>query len=290
MVLHQLCRAVVREHLSPGDLMDLLATEEHIPVAMRPLIQSNLADVFWFLRLELDTDGKLDAKKLFTALIQAARQKQVVSDELLRARLELGDVLQEAGVVKDHADFHKRQVRLNTRMLYTQLKYNLFREESEGYSKLIAELSELPSAGGSTSTRGCKSATEVIQNLQSLIGYFDLDPNRVLDLVLEALEVRRGAQRRSAEPRAGREGGAEGRGPIAAVGSMRRYHACPRPRVAGGALTRRQPRARLALQSAIHSAHDRLQVQPVLGPRSVRASRLALRHVRPAPRAGVRVV
>ena len=29
----------------------------------------------------------------------------------------------------------------------------------------------------------------MIQNLQSLIGYFDLDPNRVLDLVLEALEA-----------------------------------------------------------------------------------------------------
>ena len=64
-------------------------------------------------------------------------------------------------------------------------------EETEGYSKLIAELSELPSAGGAdnTSTRGCKSANEVVMNIQSLIGYFDLDPNRVLDLVLEALEA-----------------------------------------------------------------------------------------------------
>ena len=29
----------------------------------------------------------------------------------------------------------------------------------------------------------------MIANIQSLIGYFDLDPNRVLDLVLEALEA-----------------------------------------------------------------------------------------------------
>eukprot|EP00967_Tisochrysis_lutea_P075662 scaffold102022_cov30-Tisochrysis_lutea.AAC.3 len=98
---------------------------------------------------------------------------------------------------------------MNTRALYTQQKYNLLREESEGYSKLITELAELPAAPGSTfgagsipalgssansrdvstSTRACASAAEVVANVQSLIGYFDLDPNRVLDLVLEALEV-----------------------------------------------------------------------------------------------------
>ena len=109
------------------------------------------------------------------------------------------------GLVKDAADFHKKQVKMNTRQLYTQQKYNLFRvrtaqhstqsscrqthmrsasfwattltthclpplqEETEGYSKLIAELSELPSAGGAdnTSTRGCKSANEVVMNIQS---------------------------------------------------------------------------------------------------------------------------
>ena len=49
---------------------------------------------------------------------------------------------------------------------------------------------ELPAAGGEdTSTRGTKQVSEVIANVQSLIGYFDLDPNRVLDLVLDALEA-----------------------------------------------------------------------------------------------------
>ena len=103
-----------------------------------------------------------------------------VGDELLLSRLE-NDVLQDVGLIKDAVSFHKQQVKVNTRQLYTQQKYNLFREETEGYSKLIAELSELPAATDYTSTRGCKSAAEVIQNLQSLIGYFDLDPNRVLD-------------------------------------------------------------------------------------------------------------
>ena len=50
--------------------------------------------------------------------------------ELLKARLE-PDMLQDVGHVKDRQDFHKKQVRMNTQQLYTQQKYNLFREESE---------------------------------------------------------------------------------------------------------------------------------------------------------------
>jgi len=189
LLLHNLCRAVVNDQLEPQKLTKLLANEGELPEALRPLLASHLADVFWFMGLELEADNSSLDVKQYHALIQVACNRQAVEEDVLRARLE-SDVLQEVGIVKDAADFHKRQVKMNTRMLYTQQKYNLFREESEGYSKLIAELSELPAAAGDhTSTRGCKNATEVIQNLQSLIGYFDLDPNRVLDLVLEALEA-----------------------------------------------------------------------------------------------------
>ena len=198
-----------------------------VAATLLPAVQTHLADVLWFVGLELEADGsKVEPKKAYTALIQLLVQKKLMSDELLLSRLE-NDVLQDSGLIRDASDFHKKQVgppattangrpvyttrlsapaaplsrlppdslsspsqvKMNTRQLYTQQKYNLFREETEGYSKLIAELSELPAATDYTSTRGCKSAAEVIQNLQSLIGYFDLDPNRVLDLVLEALEA-----------------------------------------------------------------------------------------------------
>lgn len=52
----------------------------------------------------------------------------------------------------------------------------MLREESEGYSKLIAEL------GQSTLN------SQLLQNIQSLIGCFNLDPNRVLDIILESFE------------------------------------------------------------------------------------------------------
>ena len=90
-------------------------------------------------------------KKQLTLLIQDLLRDKVLSGDLLKARLE-PDMLQDVGLVKDRQDFHKKQVRMNTQQLYTQQKYNLFREQSEGYSKLITELSELPASGVGSST------------------------------------------------------------------------------------------------------------------------------------------
>ena len=183
---------MTRETLGVGKLCDLLADAQLLPAAIAPALHSNLADVFWFLSLELGDAPEAEAqKKQLTLLIQDLLRDKVLSGDLLKARLE-PDMLQDVGLVKDRLDFHKKQVRMNTQQLYTQQKYNLFREQSEGYSKLITELSELPASGfgsSTTSTRSCKQAAEVVANIQSLIGFFDLDPNRVLDIVLEALEA-----------------------------------------------------------------------------------------------------
>ena len=62
---------------------------------------------------------------------------------------------------------------------YKQQKFNLFREECEGYSKLIAELNK-----DFTET----TPAETLEVIKSIIGYFNLDPNRVLDIILESFE------------------------------------------------------------------------------------------------------
>ena len=64
---------------------------------------------------------------------------------------------------------------------YKQQKYNLFREETEGYAKLITELNQ-PDMAKRTSPK------EVLRVIKSIIGYFNLDPNRVLDIILESFE------------------------------------------------------------------------------------------------------
>ncbi|KAL1434887.1 hypothetical protein MTO96_001763 [Rhipicephalus appendiculatus] len=72
--------------------------------------------------------------------------------------------------------------KIKTRLFYKQNKYNLFREESEGYAKLATELSQ------EITTK--ISPDYMIEVMRSLIGCFNLDPNRVLDVVLEAFECR----------------------------------------------------------------------------------------------------
>lgn len=56
----------------------------------------------------------------------------------------------------------------------------MFREESEGYAKLITELSSRQISN--------QNVAQTWKNVQSLIGYFDLDPNRVFDIILDAFE------------------------------------------------------------------------------------------------------
>ena len=76
---------------------------------------------------------------------------------------------------------------------YKQYKFNLLREQSEGFSKLITEvISALPSPHSPATALPLDPSTIFPERVQpiwkrilSLIGYFDLDPNRALDVILD---------------------------------------------------------------------------------------------------------
>jgi len=55
---------------------------------------------------------------------------------------------------------------------YKQQKFNLFREETEGYSKLIVELDEWIS-----SSDALDKVDDMLSNIQSLIGFISLYPS-----------------------------------------------------------------------------------------------------------------
>lgn len=91
----------------------------------------------------------------------------------------------------DEQQTKSKIVKSKTRIFYKQLKFNLLREESEGYGKLIAEMFQ-PSVPGN----------DLILTIECLIGWmthqigfdlfdsgqFNLDPNRVVDIILECFE------------------------------------------------------------------------------------------------------
>ena len=112
-------------------------------------------------------------------LVKELASSRILDVTQMKQTLEL-NLLVDAGLWSDKPGLEKRLVKINTSLVYRQQKYNLLREESEGYSKLLTVLASLPSPPTDPSSH--------ITNIFALIGYFDLDPNRVLDLLLEAME------------------------------------------------------------------------------------------------------
>ena len=136
-----------------------------------------VVDTIWLVSNEIKHFDTLPMERLHT-FVRALAKELPNSDVLLRQLPP--DVLANSQVLSDDRVFRKRLLRANTRNLYVQKKYNLLHEESEGYAKLVTELN------GSCPADGQKGLS---QRITSLIGHFNLDPNRVEDLVLEALEL-----------------------------------------------------------------------------------------------------
>lgn len=101
-----------------------------------------------------------------------------ISSSLMREQLE-EPLLQTLGLIR--STFARMFIRKQTHQLYKQSNYNLLREETEGYSKLVTELF--------TTTNSQPPSSEVVEetfeNVKALIGAFDLDAGRVLDVTLD---------------------------------------------------------------------------------------------------------
>lgn len=64
-----------------------------------------------------------------------------LSDSMIKERLEI-DTLQDCSLLKTKKIFYTRFIKVKTKLFYKQQKFNLLREESEGYAKLITELNQ----------------------------------------------------------------------------------------------------------------------------------------------------
>jgi THO complex subunit 2 len=168
------------------DLIKLIQTLE--------TVDSQIVDIIWLLDLEERN------KSLLVSLIDSLRSHNVISDSILIERLEI-DLLEACAII-DSKLFLKRLARINTDTLYRQTKFNLLREESEGYSKLICTVVShfISPIGLYWNAEKSKTLVEInelrnshlkinversLRDIKSLIGYFDLDPNRVIDIVLD---------------------------------------------------------------------------------------------------------
>ncbi|KAJ8107238.1 hypothetical protein OPT61_g9003 [Boeremia exigua] len=126
----------------------------------------------------LDTLSSLTEDEEKQRLVRHMLMATEIDVERMRIELDAG-LLKQLELVR--ASFNKMAVRKATHALYRQSNYNLLREETEGYSKLMTEYfttvnSEPPSH---------EVVSETYQRVNALIGAFDLDIGRVLDVTLD---------------------------------------------------------------------------------------------------------
>ena len=100
---------------------------------------------------------------------------------LLLERLE-PEFLQSIGVVASADLFNKKVIKINTAMFYRQQKFNLLREESEGFSRLIIFVSSQFNFNHESANL---QIDYVYNRILEMIGFFDLDPLKVLDILIE---------------------------------------------------------------------------------------------------------
>ncbi|KAG9271877.1 THO complex subunit 2 [Astyanax mexicanus] len=166
--LYELCWNVVQGSLKVDVAASLLAD---VMVSVRPVWPSYLCPTGC-----LEDKHKRDH---FTQLVGACLF--CVPDAVLKERLD-PETLESLGLIKQAQQFNQKIVKIKTKLFYKQQKFNLLREENEGYAKLVTELGQ--------DLTGNVTSHLVLESIKSLIGCFNLDPNRVLDIILEVYECR----------------------------------------------------------------------------------------------------
>ncbi|KAG9478503.1 THO complex subunit 2 isoform X2 [Eleutherodactylus coqui] len=173
--LYELACHVIKGNLkqeqAAGVLTDIIDLREDMP--------SILADVFCVLDIETSCLEEKWKRDHFTQLVLSCLY--LVSDTILKERLD-PETLESLGLIKQSQQFNQKSVKIKTKLFYKQQKFNLLREENEGYAKLISELGQ--------DLSGNITSDSILENIKSLIGCFNLDPNRVLDIILEIFQCR----------------------------------------------------------------------------------------------------
>ncbi|XP_066999560.2 THO complex subunit 2 isoform X2 [Anabrus simplex] len=164
-------RGPLRREMTVSTLGEIVGFHKDMP--------SLILDVVSMIDAETScTENNTEERQRFCFIVKEC--EKFLSEKLLKERLEI-DTLQDVGTLKNR-NFYTKFIKVKTKLYYKQRKFNLFREESEGYAKLITELNQEVS--------GNVNARNILEVIKSLIGCFNLDPNRVLDIILESFECR----------------------------------------------------------------------------------------------------
>lgn len=158
--------------------MDKSLDAVEIGSTVQKILAAPSSDVLDPVSLFIDTVSTLTETGTVPDEIKNMLQAAAIDAFRMRSDFE-NNVLSSLDLVRQ--TFARVAIRKATHALYRQSNYNLLREESEGYSKLITEYF--------TTVQNQPPNEEVIsdtfQRVKALIGAFDLDVGRVLDVTLD---------------------------------------------------------------------------------------------------------
>ncbi|KAI1822797.1 hypothetical protein F4861DRAFT_371845 [Xylaria intraflava] len=181
-ISQEFLRAVLENRLTSSDAGSC------IKQILGPATQSDLVANFTFdaqalfldtISVSIDSDDGASTSQLRDFI--AATE---ISPQLVREVLD-APPLQQLGLIRDN--FVKLGIKYATNQLYRQANYNLLREETEGYSKLAAELYRTPYQSHGHHDFALVEASW--ERIKALIGTFDLDVGRVLDVVIDVFSA-----------------------------------------------------------------------------------------------------
>lgn len=182
----------VDHNLVPQFIFELLQEVSHgsitVPQSIEALFAAGinsaeqaLVDGIWFLWLHLESEESEEASR---NLIVEIAQELLTAGLVSRGSLMQGcesDFLEWCGLVVSKDGWRRKEVRANTVNIYTQRKYNLLKEDSEGYAKLATLLNQR-----GTGVLNMERVAFVETQITALIGSFSLDPNRAFSVILDA--------------------------------------------------------------------------------------------------------
>lgn len=133
-------------------------------------VEGHFLDLISFL-------GEADAKDPALSQLVAAT---AIDAEVIRQQLDV-QLLTSLGLVR--STFERMRARKTTNQLYRQANFNLLREETEGYAKLLTDYYN--AATESAHSDDAEMAKDAYFRTMALVGAFDLDVGRVLDITLD---------------------------------------------------------------------------------------------------------
>lgn len=176
-VYQELIRSAIYGRLSPSEAGDtvkeIISDAEADGETHNPSTSDFDPSSLFLDTLSIMTDAETSNLALKPLVFATA-----ISPELMRLQLDT-PLLQSLGLVRE--TFARMGIRKQTNLLYRQSNYNLLREESEGYSKLVTELFTTSSNEPPSS----EVVEDTFERVKAMIGAFDMDVGRVLDVTLD---------------------------------------------------------------------------------------------------------